>query len=411
MKKLHDVVLHGTPSLLLVTILVVAAVVHFPAVETGESDALTRFVDFSISAAAIWLLSVLLVLSPGSRGNPGFSVLHLAAALTAVFPLPSGSASALLLMVSFAYSVSRYYRGVAIPFGIVSIVVLPGIMFRPRYAWYETLPSLAPVESLILVSAIIGSIGFGWYHRRIAVRDERHQQTNERLEQSVLYLTEANQALQRYALTAQTTSAQNERNRISREVHDSIGHVLVNIIMMLEAAREYVRRDQDRAGTLLQDIRDEADLGHREMRRALRELRSIDETHEEELGVRALLRLAKVFSSATGIRVLFDFGNVESRVSPDFRRLMYSFFQEGFTNAVRHGRATEVSILFRTTKDGTRIALRDNGVGIQGPVQEGIGIRGMRERLAACGGSLSIENGVVGLTFVATVPNSFVYQE
>lgn len=367
--------------------------------------------DYVISVVATAVVATVLVVVPRLRGNFVVVILHPMGTLTAIYPLPIAAAATLILIASFMFIFGRYYRRVTLPIGAVGTAAMFALLVLERHAWDRVVPSPEILDVLIASFTSVTAFSIGVYLRYIEHRERQLTRDVDRLERSVVYLTEANQSLQRYALNARTTSAQNERNRISREVHDSIGYVLVNIIMMLEAAREYVHRDHEKAVAMMREIRDEADLGHREMRRALRELRSIGENEEEVIGFRALLRLTRVFSAATGIDVLLEVGNADTSFSDEFSRLLYSFFQEGFTNAVRHGKATEISIVFHATEDLLRVALRDNGVGIQGSLKEGIGIQGMRERLAACGGVLEIENGPASLTFVTTVPKRFAYSE
>jgi signal transduction histidine kinase len=395
---------HGIVPLLVIAIVTALTTLGHPPMPASQ------LTDYLISVWANAVLSALLVMAPDFRGNIVVILLHIAAVLTSIYTLPGDAEATVLLLSLFAFLVVRLYRGAALFLGLLALAVAGVLLSGSRQAWDRTLEPIGMTTIAIYLGVLSVAVTFAGYLRYLDHRERKHSTEVHSLERSLDYLTEANHALQRYALAARTTSAHKERNRISREVHDSIGHVLVNIIMMLEAAREYVARDQVKADSLLREIRDEADLGHREMRRALRELREVGTDEQQEIGYLSLVRLTRVFSAATGITVYLEVGNADPSFSVEFARLLYAFIQEGLTNAVRHGRATEVSISFHVADDTVRVTLRDNGIGMQGPIDEGIGVQGMRERLDACGGSLTIENGPAGLAFTATVSREFAYQ-
>ena len=222
-----------------------------------------------------------------------------------------------------------------------------------------------------------------------------------RLYASVNRLTNANLDFQRYVSSVRKESIENERNRISREIHDSIGYTLTNINMMMEAAVRLIKTDIGKLFTLLLRTRHQTETGLEEMRRAMRELRAIGT--EIPSGAAGLFSLAENFQNATGVEVQVEFGNLSWFFPKSLETVMYRIVQEGMTNAFRHGKATKIRIYFHAADEFLNITIIDNGVGST-QIMEGIGIAGMKERLGEFHGDLSLHNGIDGFEIKARIP-------
>ena len=229
--------------------------------------------------------------------------------------------------------------------------------------------------------------------------DERR--TVERLDQAVRQLTIANLGFQKVASNVQEQSAEDERKRITREIHDSIGYALTNLIMMMEAAVRLAPETAVRLRELLAQAREEAQLGLSETRRALSILRAIGQ--HEVRGLSAIHRLVTIFSQATGVDVQVNYCNAAQSFGTEADRAIYRMVQEGLTNAFRHGRATLIRLHFWQEPDGLRVILWDNGPA-GGNVTEGIGLSGMRERMVNIGGELRFGRMADGFEVSAWIP-------
>ena len=224
---------------------------------------------------------------------------------------------------------------------------------------------------------------------------------NERLLDATLKLAESNMELQRYAALVEEHAKASERKRVGRDIHDSIGYTLTNVIMMMEAATDVAESRPEELRELIRSSRQQAAEGLREVRRALRELRSVEVPRS--LGLAVVQRMAQAFARSTGIEVAVEFGNVPWSFGETIDDIVYRFVQEGMTNALRHGRATAVNVYFWQDAESLNLVVRDDGCGCD-DVREGIGIAGMRERLEQVGGHLTFRSVVGGFEIAASVP-------
>jgi signal transduction histidine kinase len=183
-----------------------------------------------------------------------------------------------------------------------------------------------------------------------------------------------------------------ERRRLARELHDGIGQDLTSLLLALRTVEEGAGL-RDLVVTALHDVR-----------RLAVELRP---KALDDFGlVPALDRLATTFAEQTGMGIELEDRLGDRRLPPDAETGLYRIVQEALTNTVKHAQAQHVSI-FLTWRDGRAAAvIEDDGRGFDPQdATEGLGLLGMRERLALLGGSLVIESSLgAGTTLVAEVP-------
>ena len=192
-----------------------------------------------------------------------------------------------------------------------------------------------------------------------------------------------------------------ERNRITREIHDTIGYSLTNVAMMLEAAQDLAKNGPQRLLEKLRAARLQIQQGLENTRRALYLLRDKEET--EPIGLPAIQRMVSVFGRASGIQVDVEYGDLPLSSGNEMDGVMFHFIQESLTNAFRHGRASLIQVRFWRQNGEYRIVVRDNGVGAEN-ISEGIGMTGMRERLGKLGGTLTVQNAADGFEIRALIP-------
>ncbi len=272
---------------------------------------------------------------------------------------------------------------------------------RPIIAWNASLPR--PSFPDVLTMAAVGVMVFVLLQclRRLLERFKKEESRNRQLFSTVEQLTEANLGFQKYALSVGNTSVLEERNRFSREIHDTIGYTLTNIIIMIEACKDLMKRDQAALAQMLVKAGDLAQYGLGDTRRALHALRRLGT--EDVRGLHAFKKLVDTFREATGVEIEMEFGNIPWSLGDDVQRTIYRFLQEGMVNAFKHGKASRISISFWLDARGLSISLRDNGTGSK-EIKEGIGIAGMRERIEGLGGELSVQNTQLGFELRAILP-------
>lgn len=224
----------------------------------------------------------------------------------------------------------------------------------------------------------------------------------DQLEQSSKLLINANRSFQEYAYDVEEKSKKEERMRITREIHDLVGYSTINVSMMLEEAIDhYIREDVNQLFPLIMKARDQTKATHQDIRKALAHFRS--DQAEVTTIANDLQRMTGKFSEITGITVDFQATQAIPPVSTEVHAQLLRIVQEGLTNAIQHGKATEVSILLTLYRNHIHLMIEDNGRGAV-HIKEGIGLTGMRERLALIGGSMTIVNSVGEFKLIIDLP-------
>jgi signal transduction histidine kinase len=209
----------------------------------------------------------------------------------------------------------------------------------------------------------------------------------EQYHQSNIRLVEVNLGLQDYTVRHQRESIMNERNRISREIHDSVGYMLTNLIAVLDYTRELIIAGKDQALEKLDSGREQAREALAEVRRAVRALRPpIEVSH-----LRAISTLVTAFSEVTKIEVSVHMPDLPDSLSEELDWLIYRVIQEALTNTFRHGRANHVFINVHLKNKLISITVRDNGLGTTN-IKLGCGLTGIQERVKNLGGRFEVES-------------------
>ncbi|MDF1566579.1 MAG: sensor histidine kinase [Spirochaetaceae bacterium] len=234
--------------------------------------------------------------------------------------------------------------------------------------------------SLVRILAL-GAVGFMITELRDRQRYERRQ------------LEEANRKLEDYAKASERLAASRERNRIARELHDTLAHTLSGLAIQLEATETVIDPNNDQLKTMLDRARTTVRDGLGETRRALKAMRS---SPLEDLGLTlALGRLADDASGRDDVAVTTDLPVEIPDWDESLEEGVYRIAQEALENIVRHAHASESFIKLTGDMTFLKLEIRDNGRGFYPPhvPDDGrYGIRGMKERAEALGGKITIES-------------------
>lgn len=200
----------------------------------------------------------------------------------------------------------------------------------------------------------------------------------------------ANQRLRQYALRIEDQATLQERNRIAREIHDSLGHSLTALNIQLEGALKLWQLQPAKAQVLLTEAKKLSSTALQDVRQSVSVLRS-DPLQGRTLES-ALAQLLHNFEQTTGIRPASQL-NLSQLISPEISTAVYRIAQEALTNIYKHGAATRVEIHLWTSRAMLYFEIRDNGKGFK-PEQNstGFGLQGMHERAAAIGGELRVKS-------------------
>lgn len=219
-------------------------------------------------------------------------------------------------------------------------------------------------------------------------------------------LVAANHSFVEHLENVEIESAEKERQRITRELHDEIGYAMTNISMMMNASRGLLSTNPDTLLEYCGKTREIAADTLRETRKTLYKLRGMDQKVTQNPAI-FFTKLCQDFDSATGIRTECHAGNLVERINEVVFNVLFRAVQVGFINALRHGNAGHIrlsfwindeELLMRIWND-TMTSVADSAV-----LTEGIGLKGVHERLEIVSGTLRFGTVVDGFELVITIP-------
>jgi signal transduction histidine kinase len=197
--------------------------------------------------------------------------------------------------------------------------------------------------------------------------------------------------LAHYASTLENLTVSRERNRMSRELHDTVVHTLSGLSVQLETLKAYWKVQPDTALKLVEQALAATRSGLQETRRALKALRA---SPLEDLGlVLAIREMAESAAARSSIHLDLSLPERDVQLSPDVEQCIYRVAQEATVNVVQHANAQQMSVKLETT--GTFVELRvvDDGIGFNPEWSKSTGhygLAGMQERAELAGGELAI---------------------
>jgi signal transduction histidine kinase len=225
---------------------------------------------------------------------------------------------------------------------------------------------------------------------RAAERDERFALELERARiESELEGSRVREELRRQTLRSVIRAQEAERLRIAQELHDSFGQMLASILLGLKVVEQ-----QDTIADVrhrIADLRELTAEAAAEVRRIALELRPVA---LDDFGLSvALQRLARDAEERSEVTIDTDL-LVETRFAREVETVFYRVAQEAITNALRHGRATRISLSLLEAGDRISLVVSDNGSGFNpgAVLGEALGIVGMRERADLIGGRLAVRS-------------------
>jgi signal transduction histidine kinase len=213
-------------------------------------------------------------------------------------------------------------------------------------------------------------------------------------------LEAAHQRLRRHAATVEQLAISRERNRVARDLHDTLAHTLSALIVQLEALRTLLVHEPDAAPVAVDDLTEQARQGLEESRRAILALRS---GPVETMGLTGALReTLQSFQARTGVQSHLAVAGQEPDLTSEEAQALFRIAEEALSNVERHAVARRVDVRLACGSDKIDLMIQDDGVGFD---QAGVdpahyGLTGMRERAAIIGASLDIRSGPVGGTEV-----------
>jgi PAS domain S-box-containing protein len=307
-------------------------------------------------------------------------------------------------------------------------IVRMGVGFAPTATWHDILDDadLAPgmmrfkthlremgVHTILFVPMLIagrvsGFIGIRFTQKR-GFRQEEIELTRALAHQATL-------AIQLTRLSAQSrqSAVMAERNRMARDIHDTLAQGFTGVIVQLEAVEEAMSRNQAvKASGHLNRAGDLARESLREARRSVQALRP--QALEEKQLSEALKDLIEKMTRGTTVHAKFTLRGQPRELPAEWAANILRVGQEALTNVLRHARASEFNMMLVFDSREIRLELRDNGCGFNPQRKhEGFGLQGMRERAEGMGGRLTIQSAAgqgTAISIILPVANAAQLEE
>jgi signal transduction histidine kinase len=292
----------------------------------------------------------------------------------------------LLIFVSWQYTmraVVLYSAATALTDYVLNTV------FRPTIFFFAVPPSPSISMQPLAVAVFLGRqtgrllsfiiVGFVITSLVSAQRKQRQE------------LAQANQQLLEHSVTLEQLATSRERNRLSRELHDTLAHTLSGLSVQLDALQTTWKQMPAKAGKMVEDMLGITRRGLEETRRTVKDLRA---TPLEELGLAQAVRaLAEDASRRNNFHLELQIPRRLPEFPPEVEHCFYRVAQEGLENIARHANAKTAWLTLTARKTSLELTLRDDGAGFypaQVNAQERFGLRLMRERAELIGASFEI---------------------
>ncbi len=244
------------------------------------------------------------------------------------------------------------------------------------------------MDKLVSLATSVGII----YAITALVRErfEREQLFCE-LDRAHRELSEAHRRLRLSAAREADMATLRERNRLAREMHDSLGHALVSIAIKLEAVQSLFAVDAGRALAEVEDVTALVRATMSELRQSLAGLRPAP-LEDRSLGC-ALAEMARDMEERTGVGVTCRVDEQAMSLDRDTQEALFRVAQEALTNVAKHAQASRVTLSLDLRDGEAILEVADDGIGLGATPRSGLGhygILGMRERLEPLGGVLTL---------------------
>ncbi|MEM8676776.1 MAG: sensor histidine kinase [Cyanobacteria bacterium P01_G01_bin.67] len=312
-----------------------------------------------------------------NRGERAFPALLLVVVIRGCLLFDWGGRIAVALLTYCSYLALQIMGMMRVTFWGISLGrPLPPILRRLppeelRRVWFGLVFNSALLFALVLIFVLllVGAV--------LAEHESRNR------------LVKAHRRLREYALQIENQATLEERNRIAREIHDSVGHYLTAQSIQLENTALFFDQDRSKAANHLAKARHLGQEALANIRTSVASLRS--NPHQRSLSS-SIEQLISDFKSNTNIEIDSQL-NLPANLSNELKAALLRLIQEALTNITKHSQATKVNLCLQKSQQQILLSIQDNGCGFDPSHNTtGFGLQGMKERTAALQGEMSIKS-------------------
>lgn len=278
---------------------------------------------------------------------------------------------------------------------IIFLVLWISTMFY----WWKESGTVDILDNIISTSFVVYGAVVGDLIRKLLAARETMNQQFEELHISHNALSEAHAQLQNYSKQVEELTTIRERNRIAREIHDTVGHKMTALLVQLELSKALLKLDIEKSEETMVVCENLARDALQEIRLSVRTLHH-DEDDQLPM-IPTIRKLLADFYKTTQLESVFEVSGDPAIIPISLQPTMIRIIQESLTNAKRHGAASTYLLKIECTKDEISMFTKDNGKGAHS-IQPGFGLINMKERIEEHGGTVIFES-VVGEGFQMNV--------
>lgn len=228
------------------------------------------------------------------------------------------------------------------------------------------------------------------YISKLYITKKEAQKLYDKLKVSEEKLIYANNELEGYLHSIEEVTLLKERNRISREIHDSVGHALSTAMIQLSAMEAIAAKEGSSIRPMANNLRNFINESFQDVKKAVRELKP--DEYDNYQGLLRIQEVCKNFEKMSGIEVKSIISKGEWSLSSKQINHIYRITQEVLSNSLRHGKATLIKVIMNFTDDEFVISFNDNGIGTDEIKEIGVGLKSIRERTEEINGIVDMKS-------------------
>lgn len=255
-----------------------------------------------------------------------------------------------------------------------------------------------------LLSALI--LWLGLVLNDMQARKIAAQQYYDQLRESEIALKNANVELEAYYETLEEVTILRERNRISRDIHDNVGHALATTLIQLQAIEHRMQGKQDPDSVIITTLTDFVRTSLATTRQIVRDM--VPKMLSYKKFKIDLTELCNQSSKLTGLQVILTMPDTDLSLTENHHECLFQCVKEGLTNAMKHGQARSVRVILTVFDSSVCLTIRDDGIGTN-LLKPSFGLEAMRSRIETMKGNQLIESAPnQGFTIKVTLPREIV---